>query len=286
MPFLQHLEELRQTLIRLIIAVAIGGVIAWSFSGRVLTWLIEATTSKAIFLKPQGAFLARLKVAIVLGILLTLPYLFWKIWSFVGPGLLARERKVVLPGVVSSVILFYLGIAFSYFIMTPLMVKVLIGFGTLNLAPQIDASSLLDMVFAMGLACGLIFQLPLFSAFLTAIGVLKPRLFKRYWRHSVVVIFITSAVLTPADPISQIALAVPLLFLFVLSYFVSSTVYRGKRARRERGDVGEEPRRGPENGPDDGPDDKRDDDLDDGPGGGPDDAADEGPEPPGAGPKG
>jgi sec-independent protein translocase protein TatC len=234
MPFLQHLEELRQTLIRIIIAVAVGAAIAWSFTGRILTWLIESTTAKAIFLKPQGAFIARLKVAIVLGILLTLPYIFWKIWSFVGPGLLDRERKVVLPGVVSSVVLFYLGISFSYFIMTPLMVKVLIGFATLNLAPQIEVSSLLDMVFAMGLACGLIFQLPLFSAFLTSIGILKPRFFKRFWRHSVVVIFVTSAILTPADPISQVALAVPLLILFILSYFVSSTVYKGKRATRAR----------------------------------------------------
>ena len=234
MPFLQHLEELRQTLIRVIIAVAVGGAIAWAFTGRILTWLIDSTTAKAIFLKPQGAFIARLKVAIVLGILLTLPYIFWKIWSFVGPGLLDRERRVVLPGVVSSVVLFYLGISFSYFIMTPLMVKVLIGFATLNLAPQIEVGSLLDMVFAMGLACGLIFQLPLFSAFLTSIGVLNPAFFKRFWRHSVVVIFIASAVLTPADPISQIALAIPLLILFILSFFVSSTVYKGKRATRAR----------------------------------------------------
>ncbi len=234
MPFLQHLEELRQTLIRVIIAVAVGGALAWSFSGRILTWLINSTTTKAVFLKPQGAFLARLKVAIILGIILTLPYIFWKIWSFVGPGLLDRERKVVLPGVVSSVLLFYVGISFSYFIMTPLMVRVLIGFGTLNLAPQIEVGSLLDMVFAMGLACGLIFQLPLFSAFLTSIGVLNPSFFKRFWRHSVVVIFITSAVLTPADPISQIALAIPLLILLVLSFIVSSTVYKGKRATRAR----------------------------------------------------
>ncbi len=234
MPFLQHLEELRQTLIRVIIAVAVGGALAWSFSGRILTWLINSTATKAVFLKPQGAFLARLKVAIILGIILTLPYIFWKIWSFVGPGLLDRERKVVLPGVVSSVLLFYVGISFSYFIMTPLMVRVLIGFGTLNLAPQIEVGSLLDMVFAMGLACGLIFQLPLFSAFLTSIGVLNPSFFKRFWRHSVVVIFITSAVLTPADPISQIALAIPLLILLVLSFIVSSTVYKGKRATRAR----------------------------------------------------
>ena len=103
-------------------------------------------------MKPQGAFLARLKVALVLGLLGSLPYVFFKIWSFVGPGLLARERKVVLPGAVGSVLLFYLGIVFSYFVLTPLMVRVLLGFGTSSLTAQTEVHFLLDLVFMMGLA--------------------------------------------------------------------------------------------------------------------------------------
>ncbi len=232
MPFLHHLEELRQTLIRVIVAVAVGGVLAWNVSGRVLSWLIANTTGTAIFFKPQGAFMARFKVSLVLGVLLSLPYVFYKIWSFVGPGLLERERKVVLPGALSSVLLFYTGICFSYLVMTPVMVKVLIGFGTANLVANTDISFLLDLVFAMGLACGLIFQLPLFAAFLTSIGLLNPRLIRRYWRHSIVAIFIAAAVLTPADPMSQILLAIPLLILFAVSWILSSMIYRSKRAGR------------------------------------------------------
>lgn len=233
MPFLAHLEELRRVMLQVLAAVGIGAVACWAVSGRVLGWLIDETSGKAIFIKPQGAFMARLKVSIVLGVLLALPFVFYKIWSFVGPGLLTKERKVVLPGSVASVVLFYLGIIFSYFLLTPLMVQVLLGFGGPNLTAQTDVHYLLDLVFTMGLASGLVFQMPLFLSFLTAIGLIRPQQLRHYWRHAVVAIFILAAVLTPADPLSQIVLAVPLLVLYLLSYFLSAAIYRGKVRRRE-----------------------------------------------------
>lgn len=233
MPFLAHLEELRRVLLQVLAAVGIGAVACWAVSGRVLGWLIDETSGKAIFIKPQGAFMARLKVSIVLGVLLALPFVFYKIWSFVGPGLLTKERKVVLPGSVASVVLFYLGIVFSYFLLTPLMVQVLLGFGGPNLTAQTDVHYLLDLVFTMGLASGLVFQMPLFLSFLTAIGLIRPQQLRHYWRHAVVAIFIMAAVLTPADPLSQIVLAVPLLVLYLLSYFLSAAIHRGKVRRRE-----------------------------------------------------
>lgn len=233
MPFLAHLEELRHVLLQVLAAVGIAAVACWAVSGHVLGWLIEQTSGKAIFIKPQGAFMARLKVSIVLGVLLALPFVFYKIWSFVGPGLLTKERKVVLPGSLASVVLFYLGIVFSYFVLTPLMVQVLLGFGGPNLTAQTDVHYLLDLVFTMGLASGLVFQMPLFLSFLTAIGLIRPQQLRRYWRHAVVGIFIMAAVLTPADPLSQIVLAVPLLVLYLLSYFLSAAIYRGRVRRRE-----------------------------------------------------
>lgn len=233
MPFLAHLEELRRTLFWVLGAVAVGAILCWVVSGQVLNWLIDNTSGSAIFMKPQGAFLARLKVSIVLGLLLMLPFVFYKLWSFVGPGLLARERKVVLPGALGSVALFYVGIVFSYFVLTPLMVKVLLGFGTANLTAQTEVHFLLDLVFMMGLASGLIFQLPLVVAFLTSIGILSPAMLRRYWRHSLVGIFITAALLTPADPLSQIVLAGPLILLYWISYFLSVTIHRGQVAGRE-----------------------------------------------------
>lgn len=233
MPFLEHLEEFRRMLLRILGAVVLGALITWVFSGQVLDWLISSTSGTAMFMKPQGAFLARLKVSLVLGLLLTLPYVFYKLWAFIGPGLLARERKIVLPGSMASVGLFYCGLVFSYFLLTPLMVKVLLGFGTANLTAQTEVHFLLDLVFMMGLASGLIFQLPLAISFLTAIGVVTPGMIKTYWRHALVGIFITAALLTPADPLSQVILAIPLAVLYLISYFLAVAIHRGKMKSSE-----------------------------------------------------
>ncbi len=236
MPFLEHLEELRRMIFKCIIVVVLGAGITWAWSGQVLSWLIAMTSGEAIFMKPQGAFLARLKVAIVLGILISVPLLFYWIWSFIGPGLLSRERRVVFPGALASVFLFYTGILFSYFLLTPLTVKVLLGFGTATLTAQTEVHFLLDLVFSMGLACGLVFQLPIFAAFLTTIGVIRAAWLLVYWRHAVVVMFILAALLTPADPLSQILLAVPLMLLYWLSYGISWTIERRRGAPEEQDD--------------------------------------------------
>ncbi len=235
MPFLEHLEELRKVILHSLAAIGIAAIISWSLTNRVLTWLIAHTTGHAIFTRPEGAFMARFKVSLVLGALIVAPYVFYRIWSFIGPGLLAKERKIVFPGVVASLTLFYCGLVFSFLVMTPLMVKVLVGFGTANLTPQTEIQFLLDFVFMGGLASGLIFQLPLFIGFLTWIGLLSPALLFKYWRHSIVAIFIIAAILTPADPISQLVLAAPLLVLYGLSLILASGIHKArKRQRAER----------------------------------------------------
>ena len=237
MTFLEHLEELRKVLLHSLVAIGIGGAIAWAISDEVLGWLIAHTSGRAIFTRPEGAFMARFKVSIILGVLLVLPYVFYRIWSFVGPGLLHRERKIVFPGVLASVTLFYAGLLFSFLVMTPVMVRVLVGFGTANLTAQTEVQFLLDFVFMAGLASGLIFQLPLFVGFFTWIGLLSPALLRRYWRHSVVAIFIVAALLTPADPVSQLVLAAPLLVLYGLSLILASVIYRARRQERAARDA-------------------------------------------------
>lgn len=235
MPFLEHLEQLRKVILHSLAAIGIAAIVSWSFTNRVLTWLIAHTTGHAIFTRPEGAFMARFKVSLVLGALIVAPYLFYRIWSFVGPGLLQKEKKIVFPGVLASLVLFYCGLIFSFLVMTPLMVHVLVGFGTTNLTPQTEVQFLLDFVFMGGLASGLIFQLPLFIGFLTWIGILSPKLLFKYWRHSIVAIFIIAAILTPADPISQLVLAAPLLVLYGLSLILASAIHRSRRkARAER----------------------------------------------------
>lgn len=232
MPFLEHLEQLRKVILHSLVAIGVAAVISWSLTDRVLTWLIAHTTGHAIFTRPEGAFMARFKVSLVLGVLIVAPYVFYRIWSFVGPGLLAKERKIVFPGVVASLTLFYCGLLFSFLVMTPLMVRVLVGFGTPTLAPQTEIQFLLDFVFMGGLASGLIFQLPLFIGFLTWIGLLSPALLFKFWRHSIVAIFIIAAILTPADPISQLVLAAPLLVLYGLSLILAVVIHKARREKR------------------------------------------------------
>jgi len=232
MPFLEHLEQLRKVILHSLVAIGVAAVISWSLTDRVLTWLIAHTTGHAIFTRPEGAFMARFKVSLVLGVLIVAPYVFYRIWSFVGPGLLAKERKIVFPGVVASLTLFYCGLLFSFLVMTPLMVRVLVGFGTPTLAPQTEIQFLLDFVFMGGLASGLIFQLPLFIGFLTWIGLLSPALLFKFWRHSIVAIFIIAAILTPADPISQLVLAAPLLVLYGLSLILAVVIHKARRKKQ------------------------------------------------------
>jgi sec-independent protein translocase protein TatC len=111
-------------------------------------------------------------------------------------------------------------------------VRVLVGFGTPSLAPQTEIQFLLDFVFMGGLASGLIFQLPLFIGFLTWIGLLSPALLFKFWRHSIVAIFIIAAILTPADPISQLVLAAPLLVLYGLSLILAVVIHKARKKRR------------------------------------------------------
>ena len=234
MPFLSHLEELRKVLLWCLLAVGIGAAACWWLSEPVLEWLISKTAGETIFMRPHGAFLARLKVAIVLGLLTVLPFVFYKTWNFVGPGLLEVERRFVLPGVIFSLMLFYSGLAFSYFVLTPLTVRVLLGYEMQGLTATTEITYLLDLVFTLGIGCGLVFQLPLAMSFLTVMGIITPQFLLRYWRHAVVIIVVVAALLTPADPISQIFLAVPLVLLYGISFLLSKVIYRNKNKQKEQ----------------------------------------------------
>jgi len=230
MPFLEHLEELRRVLLRIVGLLLLSTIAAYIFSGRVLDTIVKQTIEHATFLKPLEAFNARLKVAFILGLLASLPVVLWQIWGFVVPGLLRRERRIVGPLVLWSAILFYGGVAFSYLVLTPTMLGLLVGFGTELVRPQISVGALLDFVVSMAMACGLLFQLPLVVAVLSLIGVLSPTFLMRRWRHAVVAIFVITAAVTPGDGPSQIILAAPVLVLYFASILVARAIWKGKSA--------------------------------------------------------
>ena len=144
-----------------------------------------------------------------------------------------KERKMIAPLVGWSALLFYGGVAFSYFILTPIMLQLLVGFQTEHVRPLIAVGSLLDFVVTMAVASGLLFQLPLVVAVLSMIGILTPTFLIQRWRHAVVGIFLLTAVVTPGDGPSQVVLAIPILFLYVASIFVAKAIWRRKDGDEE-----------------------------------------------------
>jgi len=248
MPFLAHLEELRGVLIKCILALAAASIVCWFFSGRILDEFVVRTAGEAKFIGPAEAFSARLKVAIMCGVLLSFPFSAYWIWGFVVPGLVERERRFIFPIVVSSTVLFYLGTLFSFFALTPVVVKVLMGFGTDLIRPDITIAPLLGLIIRLAIACGLVFQLPLVLTMLSYFGVISPAWLKEKWRYAVVGILVLAAVATPADAASQLILAAPMLVLYFASVYVSALVVaaKRKRERREEGLAGEDASDAPE----------------------------------------
>lgn len=233
MPFLGHLDELRWVLIKCLIALVAASALCWLFSGYILDSLVVNTAGEAKFIGPAEAFSARLKVTILCGLLLSLPLVSYWIWGFVVPGLLENERRFLFPIVISSTALFYMGAAFSYFALTPVVVKVLLSFGTQYIRPEITIAPLLSLIVRLAIACGLVFQLPLVLTILSYFGVVSPRWLKDKWRYAVLGIFVLAAIATPADAASQLILALPMVGLYFISVILSGVVVRAKHKRRE-----------------------------------------------------
>jgi sec-independent protein translocase protein TatC len=229
MPFLAHLEELRQVLIHSIIAILVGLLAMWALSGHVLELLIARTMptgTPVVFLGPGEAFTARIKVALTCGALITLPYIFWRFWRFVVPGLLNEERSLVLPMVVSSCLLFYIGGFFGLLVLVPVVIKILLAFSTSSMSPTIAIGMLLGFILRLVLSCGLVFQLPLVTTVLTFAGIVSPQGLLARWRYAVLIIFVLAAVITPGDGPSQLVLGIPVTLLYFISVALSYAVRR------------------------------------------------------------
>ena len=241
MPFLEHLEELRVVLFQSAIACLIGALAGWWLSPRILEDIVHRTIGHAIVLSPLEAFNERCKRALVLGLFVALPFVLWKVWSFVVPGLMKRERSWIPGMVAASFALFALGAWAAYGYVVPLVIRVLSAFMTPSMVAQIQLSSLLGFVYNMALACGVVFQLPLVCMTLTAIGLVTPGFLLRQWRIAIVGVFFITAMITPGDVVTaQIIMGVPMTLLYFVSVGLSWLVARRKREDEAR-EWGEDP---------------------------------------------
>ncbi len=235
MPLLDHLEELRTRIIRSLVGLIIGMAISLVFSKRILDLLLIPTTRidaplHLQVLKVQGMFMVTLEIAFFGGIILSLPYILYQAWLFIAPGLLEHERRYFPRLIFSATTLFLLGVAFSYFIVLPFALNFFIGLAPPEIKPNIAIDFYIGFAIRMLVIFGVIFELPVLSYFLSKIGILTPEIMRKHRRHAIVVIFISAAVLTPPDIMTQVLLAIPLVLLYELSIWISGIVVRGREA--------------------------------------------------------
>ena len=226
MSFLDHLEELRWRIIYSLIGLVAGAIVCWIFIDYLVDIILlkPARDSGAMLqnLKPFGQLFLYFQVAIVGGIVVSIPNIFYQLWKFISPALRRNERKYILAIVIYSSFCFILGIVFAYYVMLPLSLKFAVQFGTTEISNEFAIDEYLSIIISVMLAAGFVFELPMISFFLTKLGILKPSFMKKYRRHAIVIILILAAVLTPGtDPVSQIILAVPLVLLYEISIFIS-----------------------------------------------------------------
>jgi sec-independent protein translocase protein TatC len=222
MPFLAHLEELRFVLMHVIVACLIGATLGWWLSPRVLEDLIARTVHTAIVLSPLEALNERIKLTLLIGLMVSAPYVFYRIWQFIVPGLLKRERSLILPMALMSMVLFGLGVWAAYGYVVPLVIHVLDQFTTPSMKMQIQLSTLLGFFYNIALACGVVMQLPLVCMMLTAMGLVTPGFLLRQWRYALVGVFLVTAIITPGDVVSaQLIMGVPMTALYFLSVGLS-----------------------------------------------------------------
>ncbi len=235
-PFLEHLEELRQRLIRCMIVVGIAFVVCYFFSKDIFSFLAKPLKqnlpegSSMIFINPAEAFLTYIKLSFYAALFFSSPYILYQAWMFVAPGLYAHEKRYVLPFMIVSVFLFVTGVAFAYFVVFPFGFRFLMGFATDLIRPAPSLKEFLSFSTMLLLAFGVVFELPVFVFFLTKMGVIDHTTLTRNRRYAVLIIFIVAAILTPPDVFTQLLMAGPLLALFEISVLVAKVAGGKKKA--------------------------------------------------------
>jgi sec-independent protein translocase protein TatC len=223
MPFLDHLEELRERLLRCIFSVIFFSAVGYFFSKQVMQILLlpYPKKQKLIFLAPTEGFITYIKVSLFVGIIVSLPIIFHQLWKFIAPGLYKKERRYIPLIVFLSTLFFLTGALFCYFVIIPFGLDFLLGFSTDQLEPNIQIKEYLKFVTLLIMVFGIIFELPLLSFFLTKMELLTPEFLRTKRRYGIVTIFIVAAILTPPDVVTQLFLAGPLIILYEISIWVS-----------------------------------------------------------------
>ncbi len=261
MSFLDHLEELRWHVVRAVASIFIMMILAFIFTEEIFEhiifapgdvnfitfrWLCELGAATGVDglcvteipMKIQsrflmGQFTMQLQSSFVIGLVVAFPYVVWELWSFVKPGLYNKEKKGSRGAVFSISFLFLLGVAFGYFILSPMTIAFLANY---TISPRIsnefDITSYVSTITILVVSSGLLFQLPIVIFFLTKVGIVTPALLKSYRKHAVIAILVIGAIITPSsDPLSLSLISIPLYILYEISIYISAIELRRKQKR-------------------------------------------------------
>lgn len=228
MSFLDHLDELRRRIVRALLAIVAGFVVAFAFIERIFGFIMRPLQAvlpdggKLVYTEPAEAFLLYMKVAALVGLLLATPVVLYQVWMFVAPGLYAHEKKFAIPFVIFATGFFLAGAAFSHYMVFPWAWQFFAGFTTdyMQFMPRIQP--VFSLYVKLMLAMGLVFQLPTLVFFLARVGLVTPKFLVTNVKYAILIIFVIAAVITPtADPVTQALVAGPMMLLYGLSIVIA-----------------------------------------------------------------
>jgi sec-independent protein translocase protein TatC len=237
-PFVQHLVELRDRLIKIVIAIAVVAIGLALYPGPGALYDIMA--APLVVHLPKGAtliatsvispFLVPLKILMMSAFLIALPVVLWQIWSFVAPGLYMHEKKLVLPLVISSTVLFFIGVLFCYYFVFGQVFKFIQSFAPKSITAAPDIEAYLSFVLSMFLAFGMAFEVPIVVIVLARMGMVTIQQLKDFRGYFVVLAFIIAAIVTPPDVVSQLALAIPMCLLYEIGIWAAQLFIKHTQA--------------------------------------------------------
>ena len=259
MTFFDHLEELRWHLIRSSIAVGVSAIAIFLAKGLIFDQIIFGPTKanfptyqfgcelkekmgfgicidnipfQIVNLELAGQFLIHLKMALILGIIISIPYVFWEIWRFIKPGLYNTEVRASKVVIFFASMLFFIGVLFGYYVLMPFSVNF---FGTYSVSAEVSntfsLTNYVGFISMFVLASGILFELPMAVYFLSKMGLVTPDLMRTYRKHAFVAILLLAAIITPADVGTQILVTIPVYGLYEISVFISAWVVRKQKEK-------------------------------------------------------
>ena len=237
---ISHLVELRQRLLKAVVAIAlVFAPCAW-FANDLFTIIATPLIQKM----PAGSsmiatslispFMAPLKLSLFVALFIAMPYVLYQVWVFVAPGLYKREKRFAIPLVVSSIVLFYAGVAFAYFVVFPLMFAFLTTTAPTGVQVMTDITNYLDFVLLLFFAFGIAFEMPVATVLLAATGLVRVETMTKNRGYVILGIFVIAAFLTPPDALSQTAMALPMWLLYEIGIILSRILLREKLAQQRR----------------------------------------------------